>query len=186
MTLPSSLHLKPEILEKKQAGRGQAAAGPDGSQQPQEASLKALPTEDGSLPHRAVPELDEESPHGQVLVMPIQDADAGACPQKLPPLEGPTSRYCGKKFGGKSGGGSAGSRSRTSSPRRGSVLYFLSTTEMGKLVSVDEDAQSEASEWERRERREGEEERRQEAAASRFNHGFHSSAARPTLPVSQE
>jgi hypothetical protein len=42
------------------------------------------------------------------------------------------------------------------------VLDFLSTTDVGRLVlaPVEEDAQSEASEWELRERREREEERR--------------------------
>jgi hypothetical protein len=45
------------------------------------------------------------------------------------------------------------------------VLDFLSTTDVGRLVPapVEEDAQSEASEWELRERREREEERRAEA-----------------------
>jgi len=32
------------------------------------------------------------------------------------------------------------------------VLDFLSTTDVGRLVPVEEDARSEASEWERRER----------------------------------
>jgi hypothetical protein len=45
------------------------------------------------------------------------------------------------------------------------VLDFLSTTDVGRLVPApaEEDAQSEASEWEFQERREKEEERRQEA-----------------------
>jgi ribonuclease HI len=45
------------------------------------------------------------------------------------------------------------------------VLEFLLTTDVGRLVPApaEEDAQSEASEWERRERREREEERRVEA-----------------------
>jgi ribonuclease HI len=45
------------------------------------------------------------------------------------------------------------------------VLDFLATTDVGRLVPVqaEEDAQSEASEWELRERREREEERRAEA-----------------------
>jgi len=45
-----------------------------------------------------------------------------------------------------------------------SVLDFLTTTEVGKTVPVvEEDAGSEASEWELRERTEREEERRAEA-----------------------
>ena len=42
------------------------------------------------------------------------------------------------------------------------VLDFISTTDMGRLVLAEDNAQSEESECERRERREGEEERRQE------------------------
>jgi len=43
------------------------------------------------------------------------------------------------------------------------VLDFFTTTNVRRLVPVDEDTQSEASEWELRERREREEERRREA-----------------------
>ena len=43
------------------------------------------------------------------------------------------------------------------------VLDFLSTTDVGILASAEEDAGSNAFEWERRERREREEERRAEA-----------------------
>jgi hypothetical protein len=45
------------------------------------------------------------------------------------------------------------------------VLDFLSTTDVGRQVPppAKDDAQSEASEWELQERREGEEERRVEA-----------------------
>ena len=43
------------------------------------------------------------------------------------------------------------------------VLDFLSTTDVGRLVPSEEDAGSEASEWELRERREREEERRADA-----------------------
>jgi len=48
---------------------------------------------------------------------------------------------------------------------RQAVLDFLSTTDVGRLVPPEEegDAGSEVSEWELRERREGEEERRVEA-----------------------
>jgi len=46
------------------------------------------------------------------------------------------------------------------------VLEFLTSTEVGKTVPVvDDDAGSEASEWELRERTEREEERRAEAEA---------------------
>jgi hypothetical protein len=47
----------------------------------------------------------------------------------------------------------------------GAVLDFISTTDVGRRVPppAEEDAQSEVSEWELRERREREEERRTEA-----------------------
>jgi len=43
------------------------------------------------------------------------------------------------------------------------ILDFLSTTDVARLVPAEDDTGSEASEWERRERREREEERRVEA-----------------------
>jgi len=54
------------------------------------ACLEVLPVKDGALPRRAVSELDEESTHCSVLVVPIQDADAGAYLQELPRVGGAT------------------------------------------------------------------------------------------------
>ena len=48
----------------------------------QEAHLGVLPTEDGSLPYRAVPPKDEEPAHRPVLVVPVSGADPGS------PLQG--------------------------------------------------------------------------------------------------
>jgi len=48
----------------------------------QEARLAVLPGEDGAMPHRAVPPLDEEPAHPAVLVVPVPDSDSGA------PLQG--------------------------------------------------------------------------------------------------
>ena len=45
------------------------------------------------------------------------------------------------------------------------VLGFLSSIDVGRLVPVEEEVRSEVSEWELRERREPEEERREEAEA---------------------
>ena len=47
----------------------------------QAASRKVLPAEDGALPHRRIPALDEISPDPAVLVVPMPHAD------KKPPLE---------------------------------------------------------------------------------------------------
>ena len=82
-------------------------------------------------------------------------------------MEGPTEDSLG---GGQEGNGEMESRWKVRdllADERCSraVLDFLSTTDVGRLVPapVEEDAQSEASEWELRERREREEERRTEA-----------------------
>jgi hypothetical protein len=40
------------------------------------------------LPHRAIPELDEEAAHRPVLVVPVPDANAGALLQGVPGVEG--------------------------------------------------------------------------------------------------
>ena len=43
------------------------------------ATDRALPSsQNEALPHRAVPEMDEERGHGGVLVVPVQDTDTGA------------------------------------------------------------------------------------------------------------
>jgi len=82
-------------------------------------------------------------------------------------MEGPAEDRVGRGAEGDYvGGGSIGSRSwgpladgRCSK----AVLGFPSTTDVGRLVPAEEDAGSEVSEWERRECREREEERRVEA-----------------------
>jgi len=53
-----------------------------GSWQFQETCLAVLPDQDGALPDRAVPQLDEEPTHPAMLVVPVPDADPG------PPLQG--------------------------------------------------------------------------------------------------
>jgi len=64
------------------------AARQDGGWKFQEARLEVLPAEDRSLPHRAIPELDEEPAHRSMLVVPVQDANTGALPQGVLGVEG--------------------------------------------------------------------------------------------------
>jgi len=92
-----------------------------------------------------------------VLAVSVQDADAGAF---LQGLEGPTGDH-GAEVLKEAGRGKAGSCSGalladTRCSR--SVLDSVAATDVGRLVLAEEDAQSEASEWEPRERREREEE----------------------------
>jgi len=53
-------------------------AGRHGSWGHQEASLAILPDQDGALPDRAVPQLDEEQGHPAMLVVPVPEPDPGA------------------------------------------------------------------------------------------------------------
>ena len=57
-------------------------AGQRGRREHQEARLAVPPDQDGALPYRAVPPLDEEPGYPAVLVVPIPDPDPG------PPLQG--------------------------------------------------------------------------------------------------
>jgi len=101
MPLPRSLaHLKREISEKKWAEARQWAGGRTSrkkysmpSRQKQdgtvagsskEAHLEVLPAEDRSLPHRAVPPLNEEPAHRSVLVVSVPDADPKSSLQGVP------------------------------------------------------------------------------------------------------
>jgi hypothetical protein len=98
--------------------------------------------------------------------MPVHDTHAGTRLQKLPPLKGPAQDSVG--------GGAEGDREgkdqfeiRDLSRMRGAARRYWtsSSPRKGRLVPppAEEEAQSEASEWEFRERREREVERRQKA-----------------------
>jgi hypothetical protein len=52
------------------------------------ARLEVLPAEDRSLPHRAIPQLDDDPTHRSVLVVPVQDPNAGALLEGVPGVEG--------------------------------------------------------------------------------------------------
>jgi len=60
-----------------------------GSWEHQEARLAVLPNQDGALPDRTVPQLDEESAHPAMLVVPIPELDSGAPIQGVTGVEGP-------------------------------------------------------------------------------------------------
>jgi len=56
-------------LEDKIPNAKKPEAGRHGSWEHQEARLTVLPAQDGALPDRAVPQLDEEPAHPRVLVL---------------------------------------------------------------------------------------------------------------------
>jgi len=62
----------------------------------QEARFEVLLAEDRSLPHRAVPELDEEPTHRSVPAVFVRDADAGPLVQGLPRVETPAEDPVGR------------------------------------------------------------------------------------------
>jgi hypothetical protein len=92
-------------------------------------------------------------------VVPIQDPDTGARLQKLLPLEGPAEGSVDEgSEGDREGKDRSKIRDLLADVRCSqAALDYLSTTDAGTAPAED-DAQSEASEWERRERREWEEE----------------------------
>jgi len=66
-----------------------------GSWEHQEARLTVLPAQDGALPDRAVPQLDEEPAHPRVLVVPVPDPDPGTPLQGVSGVEGPAAGAVG-------------------------------------------------------------------------------------------
>jgi hypothetical protein len=61
-----------------------AAARQGGGWKFHEARFEVLLAEDRSLPHWAISQLDEEPTHRLVLVVPVQDTNAGALLQGVP------------------------------------------------------------------------------------------------------
>jgi len=106
-----------------------------------------------------------------VMVMSVQDADAGAFLQGLAQSGSPNRRSCEPEIRKETGRGKsrlAIRDLRAVGRCSQAVLNFLPTTDVGRLfpAPAEGDAQRDASEWERRERRERrerEEERRVEA-----------------------
>jgi len=77
---PGLQDIVPDV-EKPEAGR-------HGSWERQEDSLAVLPDQNGALPDRAVPKLDEESANPRCLVVPVPEPDSGAPLQCVPGVEG--------------------------------------------------------------------------------------------------
>jgi hypothetical protein len=184
MPLPRSLaHLKREITEKKWAEARRWAGGrvtskkykmpreqlPDKTGwEYQEARLEVLPAEDRALPHGAVPypDKDRAAPECWWCRYKTQTREHvfKNCPEWKEQQKGLWAEVWKETGRGKS---RFKIRDLLVDGRCSqAVLDFLTSTDVGRLVptpGAEEDAQSEASEWERRERREKEEERRVEA-----------------------
>ena len=79
-----------------------------------------LPDQDRALPDRAVPELDQETIHRTMLVVPIPIADPGTPPQGVLRVEAAAENPVGGGEAGH-GGGRTGGRFRTSRPMGGAV-----------------------------------------------------------------
>jgi len=62
----------------------------------EEADRKIPPAQDWALPHRAIPEVDEELEHGGVWVVPVQDTDKGTPVQELRQVEAATEDNVGR------------------------------------------------------------------------------------------
>jgi hypothetical protein len=111
--------------------------------------------------------VDEEPPYCQVLVVSVQDTDADHVFKNCPRWK-PQQKILWAEVRKESGRGKDRftirdllADTRCYQP----VLDFLSSTDVGRRVPppAEDDAQSEVSEWELRERREREEKRRVEA-----------------------
>ena len=159
-------HGQPQIPTQRQV-----ETGPHSRQCQKTPRFPLLPVQDGVLPNRSVPGLDYPTPRRHLLVVSVQYPNTGASPQwrcqqrtlwttvlkETRKLPGPTRE-----------------RRRTSiaellADERCSqaVLQFLATTDVGRtsgppVAEDDEDAASEASEWEARDQEERAWERREE------------------------
>jgi len=149
-------------LRERVRGAEQAGARRCGCGWFRGARLEVLPAEDRSLPHWAVPTLEEESAHRSVLVVSVPDTDTGSPLQCVPRVEGPVEDPVGEVLE-ESGRGKSQFKIRdllADGRCSQAVIDFFSSTDVGGLVPAEEDARSETSEWERRERRERGGERR--------------------------
>jgi len=130
-----------------------------------ETCLAVLPGEDGALPFRTLPPLDEKPAHSAVLVVLVPDSDSGAPLHGVPGVEGPTENWVG---GGAEGDGEAEEPVEDPGPPCRREMQPNSTRLAHRHGCRKEsaglgDAGSEASEWELREGREREEESEEEA-----------------------
>jgi len=67
-----------------------------GGTRTEEAGREVPPAQDGALPHRPIPEVDEELEHGRVRVVSVQDADEGTPVQELRQVEAATEDNVGR------------------------------------------------------------------------------------------
>jgi hypothetical protein len=146
---------------------GPAETGWGGCRHFQEARLEVLPAEDRSLPYRAIPGLGEEAPHPSVLVVRERNTDARPPLQGVRRVEGTAEDALGRGQKGNwemeeplEGPGPAGGR-EIQQGGTGLPLYHgrgEASTSPGWGGRAERGV-----EWELRERREREEERRVEA-----------------------
>jgi len=149
---------KPQVPSQRKT-----KAGPDGSENQQAPRLALLPNEDGALPDRTILGLDNR----HLLVVPVQHPDPGAPLQELPPMEKPaedlwtTGLEETRKLPGPTRARDRTSIAKLLADERCSqtVLQFFATTDVGRtsgppVAEDDEDAASEASEWEARDQAE--------------------------------
>jgi len=138
-----------------------------------EARLEVLPAEDGALLDRTVPTLDKEPSSRSVLVVAVSGADERPTVQGVPEKEGSAENpmaevwnECGRWKSGRK------IRDLLADGRCGLVvLDFLSSTDVGSLVPTEDHVGSDVSQWEPRERREWEAERRAEELGAQEERG---------------
>jgi len=92
---PPPLHRSVDVVKKEGQRKEVPNAENDapeqiGSAEPEEAGREVPSTQDRALPHKAIPEVDEELRHGGVRVVPVQDADKGTPVQELRQVEDAT------------------------------------------------------------------------------------------------
>jgi len=78
---------RPDLQEEVQDAE-KPEAGRHGCGEHQAACCKVLPAEDGALPHRRIPALDEIARDSPVLVVPVPQADEGPPFEEVPEMEG--------------------------------------------------------------------------------------------------
>jgi len=66
---------------------GKAEADRSSSTRPEKTGRAISPTQDGTLPHGAIPRMDKERGHGGVWVVPVQKADAEPPVQRMQAME---------------------------------------------------------------------------------------------------
>jgi len=145
-------HQQPQIPTKRKA-----ETGPHGGQSQQAPRLPVLPAEDGTLPHQAIPRVDDPPPSGGVSTA----SRLGSTSSRTAPNGRANRRLSGRPSSRRPASSPAPPRagtiptSRSCSPTSGTARWCSISLRQG-------DAASEASEWEVRERAERDWERMEE------------------------